>query len=871
MLKNFGETAVRRIKYAGKKELLIAAAIVLVIAAVIYTPGLIRHLGIERQSKPVYERDGLAASAGLIDKAAGNVLLASSGDKEMYIDTSTLNIRVVDTKTRTEWNSTYQAGSELEKSPLIIRYLGKDSSMYEWDAYRFAIQNGRYTLNQIENGVHIEFDFYETESYRLNEYMPSKISVESYQANFLDVIDAKTASGEMSEEQAQKYRELLGLAYQLDEPNGLYYFKFAGLPPLSMVRDLINFSKAVDYTTEKLIEDSAEFGLTVTITEPARFIVHMEVTLEDGDLVVKIPTYESLVGNDFYMLQNISVFPAFGLAAADRVEDGYILVPDGAGALFRLNTFNPKYPEYDRSVYNSDYYSKLYEMPEYPENLMMPVFGMYYTQSGGKSLGHLGIIEKGAELGRIRVQLGTVDSSTGGTPYNKVFSSFDATQYSRVKVFGPYSDNDARFLATTGLIDVDYTVRYKLFSGKVDYYDLARTYRDYLIERYDLAPAYDTRPKLFLEVLGTLTLEKRFLGIPYEENLSMTTFNELREILEDLGREGIQTVIQYKGVFNNGMNNTIGNKARLEDTNGSRREYEALAEYAAQNGHTLLMNIDLMRVTQVKDGFRPRGNALYGYDSKPLELYKYSYSLGIFNISGTKQYLLHPLYLADTVDKFLADSEPYPYLFVNDMGSTYYANYNQREIIDPVVSSEIVHENLRKLADVKVLGLDNPNIDRIGYARYAANISRESSLYGTMYATVPFRQLVMNGLIEYSTLNVNLSADRVEYFLLQALELGSMPKFTISAKTPDLLKNTDYSDYFSIQYSVLAGKIKSLYQAYREALTEIGSKEITGHEMLEPNVFRTTYASGKSVIVNYNKYPVQGDGYALDALGYTIE
>ena len=171
----------------------------------------------------------------------------------------------------------------------------------------------------------------------------------------------------------------------------------------------------------------------------------------------------------------------------------------------------------------------------------------------------------------------------------------------------------------------------------------------------------------------------------------------------------------------------------------------------------------------------------------------------------------------------------------------------------------------------KTLALDNPNIDRIGYARYAANISRESSLYGTMYATVPFRQLVMNGLIEYSTLNVNLSADRVEYFLLQALELGSMPKFVITAKTPDLLKNTDYSDYFSTQYSVLEGRIRSLYEAYSKALTEIGSKEITGHEMLEPNVFRTTYASGKSVIVNYNKYPVQGDGYALDALGYTIE
>jgi len=871
VLGNLGETAVRRIKHAGLRELVIAAAAVLVIAAIIYTPGLIRHLSIERQSEPIYTRDGLTASAGVIDKAAGNILLAESDGKEMYIDTSTLNIRIVDTKTRTEWNSTYQAGNEVEKSPLVIRYLGKDSSMYEWDAYRFAIQNGRYTLHQIENGVRIEFDFYETESYRLNEYMPSKISVESYQTNFLDVLDAKVTSGEMSEEQAQKYRELLGLAYQLDEPNGLYYFKFAGLPPLSMVRDLINFSKAVDYTTDKLIEDSAQFGLTVTITEPARFIVHMEVQLTDGDLVVKIPTYESLIGNDFYMLQNISVFPAFGLAAADRVEDGYILVPDGAGALFRLNTFNPKYPEYDRSVYNSDYYSKLYEMPEYPENLMMPVFGMYYTEGSGKSLGHLGIIEKGAELGRIRVQLGTVDSSAGGTPYNKVFSSFDATQYSRVKVFGPYSDNDARFLATTGLIDVDYTVRYKLFTGNVTYYDLAMAYRDYLIERYGLAPAYDHRPKLFLDVIGTLTLEKRFLGVPYEQNVSMTTFRELQDILQDLDSEGIQTVINYKGVFNNGLNNTIGNKARLEETNGSRREYEALAEYAAKNGHTLLMNVDLMRVTEVKDGFRPRGNALYGYDSKPLELHRYLYSLGIFNMDSTKQYLLNPLYLSDTVDKFLTDSEAYPNLFVNDMGSTYYAHYNQREIIDPVVSSEIVDDNLRKLAAVKTLALDNPNIDRIGYARYAANISRESSQYGTMYATIPFRQLVMNGLVDYTTLNVNMSADRIEYYLLQALELGSMPKFTISSETSDILKNTDYSDYFSLQYSVLEGRIKSLYQMYRDALETIGSKEIVNHEMLEPNVFRTTYASGKSVLVNYNNYPVEGDGYALDALGYAIE
>ena len=81
--------------------------------------------------------------------------------------------------------------------------------------------------------------------------------------------------------------------------------------------------------------------------------------------------------------------------------------------------------------------------------------------------------------------------------YNKVYSAFDSMQFSRVKVFGPYSDNEARFLASTGLINVDYTVRYKLFSNKVTYYDMAKAYQNYLIEKYSLKLSYTMRQSYF--------------------------------------------------------------------------------------------------------------------------------------------------------------------------------------------------------------------------------------------------------------------------------------------------------------------------------------------------------------------------------------
>lgn len=855
-------------KKIGIKRIVV---IVFALALICFLPGLFMNLNIRRQKLPEYKKAGLAAPLSKIQSNSGKVQVASSMGKELYVDTKTLNLNVIDSKTGTEWNSLYYDGesSDTEKSPIIIKYLGKDGTAYEWDAYKYAIQNNRYTINKINNGVQMIFDFYETENYRLNEYIPTKISIKNYEDEFLGKLDQKVRNGEISMVQSEKYKSDLEMTYQKDTDHNCYFIKFSGLPPVSLVKDLINFSKAVGYTKDMLVADSSKFGINVTITKPARFIVTLEATLDKGDLVVRVPTYEIKNGNDYYTMQNISVLPSLGLAAANKASDGYIFVPDGSGALFKINSFNAKYPEYERPVYNNTYYDTLYNMPEFPEDLHMPVFGMYYTDNSGKSQGCMGIIENGAELGYVKVQLGSKDTANGGTMFNKVYSKFDSTQYSRVKVFGPYSSNDARFMASTGVIKVDYTVRYKLFNGNVNYYDMAKEYRNYIIEKNNLKVSYDNSPKLFLDVIGSVTLEKRFLGIPYKKIISMTDYNELLDIMKDL--KNVNKVVNYKGFFNGGMENTIFNKADLTGANGSKKELDNLMSYFDGKKNELFLDAAFMRISDKSGGFIAKTNALYGYDGKPVEFMGYNYSTDIFNVLSTKQYLLNPMFLTDTVNKFIKDSKDYKNIFVNDFGSTYYANYNPRQIVNPIESEMIVKDDLKKLSDSKTIALDNPNIDKIGFAKYAANISRESSDYGTMYCSIPFRQLVMNGLTDYTTLNINMASDRNSYFLLQAFELGSIPKFTICSKNVDVLKNSTYSDYYSMQYSMIKDKIKTIYDEYSSGLAKIGSKEITGHRMLAQNVFETDYKSGVSVLVNYNKYPVSIKGYNLDALGYIIE
>ena len=130
----------------------------------------------------------------------------------------------------------------------------------------------------------------------------------------------------------------------------------------------------------------------------------------------------------------------------------------------------------------------------------------------------------------------------------------------------------------------------------------------------------------------------------------------------------------------------------------------------------------------------------------------------------------------------------------------------------------------------------------------------------------------MNGLIDYTTEDVNISSRNPAYFILQSAETGAYPKFIVTAKSVDVLQNSDYSYLYSVQYPLIRDKIDAVYRECSEIRSKIGTSEITGHECLADGVFRTTYATGVQVIVNYNLYDVTlEDGSTVGAEGYFVE
>lgn len=941
-------------KILSKLSLLKIITLILVVAILFSFVSKIPEFTLKSTKVAVLNPEGInelgEANAVIKKSLDGPVKVAANGGRTLYVEPKTLNVIVVDDATGTTWKSIPTSGSltEAEKAPLNISFLDATGAIKKWDAYTYCISRDNttrdleagesladtYTINRIENGFRATLEVSESESTELDQYMPKKISIDRYTECFLDKVTELQNAGKINEDDAIRYNKALSMIYAIDaETEDYYYNKYAGTPPVTVTKILIDLSKKVEYSREDLINDSRAFDITdVEFSKPAHFSIIVDVTLEDGDLTVNIPVHKIVnksgwevedlekyekgeltedekeklaeIAESNYRLQEIAVFPNFGLVDATNYNEGFIFVPDGSGALFNINSYDSGYVEYNRPIYKNDYFDTLYKNTEYKEDLMMPVFGMgtkgaaylvaeeaeaeeveaveeatevveevvdevtkINTEIKGDAMtGFMGIIESGAETASISVNLGVKNTSNGGTNFNKVYPSFDIMQYSNVKVFGPYSSNEAKFLATTAQFDIDIKVRYELYTENCNYYEMAMDYKDYLVSKTPGAVVdYEGTPEVFLDVISAVTLEERFMGVPYDSTVSMTTYAELNQILNEL--EGIDTVVSYKGAYNGGIYNSLNLDAKKTGENGSKKEYNQLM---SEHGESIYMTTPISYVFKDTAVFNPSKHGLLGYDSEPAEIYDYDIPTGRFNIHGESHWIVSPYYLPKVVESFVKSADNVK-LGIEDLGNLVYAHYKPETEVNLYQGQQVVKQALDTItANDRSIILYNPIASRMLYADYSADVSRESSDYGLIEHNVPFRQLVMNGLTKYTTLNINESSSGDAYYLLQALELGSAPKYKVTYKSVDRLKESNYNELFATEFNLVKEDIMDMANVVNAAFDVIGTREIVGHRILGEKVFETTYASGVKVVTNYNTLDRNTEYGEIEAEGYII-
>lgn len=855
-----------------KKKIVCGAVIAVLIGLFLYFG--IPFLGMHKTTYNAYVPEEVDGTA--IDITTSEKEIASSGDTSLYFDASTLRFRVVNKKEGTEWCS-YMKGTEsgTENALLIINYLGEDNNVYEYNSDTNCAALDTYEVYQIENGVKISMDINEGDSNRFYEFLPKKMSIERYEDTFEKGLSDALSAGNITEDEYKRYSTTLSLVYKKSIVEECYAVTYTGNPPASATKQMISIAQIVGYTHDDLEEDADTFGFTVSETEIAEFTLNMYITLEDDDLVVRVPTSEITTLNDYFEIQNIEVLPNLGAATAAQQENGYLFVPDGAGALMAFNTFKSGVSDYVRAIYENDYYKDYYYMSEYGEELMMPVYGMIYGELGSEKQSYLGIIETGAETSYVHGLL----ASTGadGASNNKVYISFDTIQYMSSKVYGPYSDNSASYLVSTDLLNIDFTIRYKFFGKNESYYDMAKEYQQYLIEKGQLSDSVSSELKMQLNVIGALDITEHFIGIPYSKTISMTTYSELLEILQDTKAKGINTSVAYEGVFNNGLNNGLYNGLDLVSANGKKSALKELKAFAEENGIDIAYGITPGRVYDGTNSllYRSSLHAIKDYSNVVATVSRYNTAtgklLGYTDSSASFYETLSPTYLEGIVDKLLADADNYQSLYVTDLGNIFYADYDNADMVDAYSGAQAITNSLNKISAEHSVVLDNPFIRNLAYADRVTSISRESSNYTTFAYTIPFRQLLMNGSLSYTTENINMSSRDSAYYILQTAELGAMPQYTVTYKNEDELKDSDYEYLYSVMYNNLKDDIKEVYDECSSIYSQIGNGIIIDHTILADGVYQTVYENGAVVIVNYNLYEVElENGQTIAAEGYEI-
>lgn len=611
------------------------------------------------------------------------------------------------------------------------------------------------------------------------------------------------------------------------------------------------------YTREEAAADNAANNIVAQFNSP-KFQVAIEYKLTSNGLEANIIRNSIKEGDDFetnFFLTNIDFLPNFTQVAKTDTEKGYMVVPDGSGALIYFNNDKFGHAVYNKGIYGSDlsYYPNY--KPEEEQKLMFPMFG-FIDHTNEKGI--LAIMEEGASLGRI-----VADVPRTETPNNKI--NFRAALRSNEVVRVGVGFNAQTFTKWSRSIPkVDLRYRFDILGkDELSYSSLANKYRDYLIEKYGLQENDNSKKTMVnVNLLGAFEQYNLFLGFKYKELASLTTFSQAKEIVKELQEFGVNDInLLYTSWTEDAFENTLRKNNKVAKVLGGKKEFNNLSSFLQENNIDFYPESHFASTKGYDLAFGKMKYTSRSISSSYAEHYKYNLatlhpekSLGSTFYISPGYYQAASKILLNSYNKLNING-----LMVNDLGNIKIANYSKSANI--TVEDGLKYQ-VNTLKDIKSqidkTLLKAPFDYAFAYTNTAVDVPIVSSLYGLFDETIPLYQLVANGLFDYAGLSVNGNYQNKDWFLLKAIETGSNLYYELSYENPEILLNTNYNQYFYTYYKNWTSEIASM----AAKLDELGihGGRLINHEIIDSNVVKVTYSNGIEIIVNnsLNDFVYQG-------------
>ncbi|WP_054958120.1 DUF5696 domain-containing protein [Paenibacillus dakarensis] len=778
--------------------------------------------------------------------------VADNETLQLYMNRQTAEIAVKDTRDGYVWFSNPVGRDEdplaspMYKSELsaqvLIQYYNEKGQINTFNSYDDSVAKEQFEMTA-ENGK-------VRAVYRIGNVAKSF-------ANIPKVIGKERFENEiLAKIQDEEVRDGVAYKYRLIEERQVYEVRKL---QDYVAEELSQILEQAGYTADDAAADHKENGVAgETAEESAEFTVVLEYSLDGENLVVTVPGRE-LTYNKAYPLASLQVLKFFGAAGTN--DKGYILVPDGSGALIRLNSGKPGAEPYRLPVYGRDGTFMVKEQIQQNQITRLPVFGMKRNDHA-----FIGMIEEGDAAASV-----TADVSGRNDSYNTVSSQFQVTAMDMYTLTSGTKSSSVPMFQQR-IYDGNLQLRFGFLSGQeASYTGMAEHYRNYLIGMYGLTPLQPQEHSPFiLELAGAFRKNQSFLGIPYKSTEPLTTFNQAVELMEKLKQAGVGNInLRLVGWFNDGINHSSPNDISVESVLGGKKDLGELASYAEKNGIGLFPDAAFLRK------YKGDGGAATLLDRKKAK--KYAYNPVTYNQDLTRfsHYVLSPSRLSSQVDGFLKDYTKLQMngLALRDMGDEVNSDFNPDRMITRPESQQIIVEQLEKLrqsaGNIMVSG---GNAYSLPYADVVVNAPTRSSRLNLTDEDVPFYQIVLHGYIDLAGAPFNMDEDQnPRLSMLKALETGSNLYYEWFYSPASVVKDTEFNVLYAASYKDWLDEATELYKEADEVLSKVRTQTITDHENLQEGVVRTTFSGGMSILINYNPYEIVVDGKTLASLSWQAE
>lgn len=730
-------------------------------------------------------------------------------------------------------NDPYASGTVQDRmrSQFMLYYYDENSELKTMNSYTDCVKNGQHRVEDIPGGVKIVYTL--GSFVRGVEYIPQQLTDERFQELF----------GENSP-LSQKDRRFVEKRYRQEDTVWVWRSTESSL----IINQMLDLLDQVGYDEQQLQADNAAAGLESTTVVRNGFQIAVCYTLEDGGLRVTVPMEDFRYAGNVEPVR-LELLEFFG--AAENSVDGYMFVPDGCGALIPLATAAST-ERYTGPVYGTQ------NGADGTQTVRLPVYGM---KNGTEAF--VAMVEEGDALASIQAYQSGITCAR-----SVVYCSFTIKESGYVTLSGQEEETEILSFQRS-LYDGDLSVLFHFLHGdEANYVGMAKDYRQRLLDRQVLTqPLTENAYPLSVQTIGAVECAQSFLMIRYEGWEALTTFEQVGDLAHKLLDDGIADVrFEMNAWLTGGLRQTGADSA---------------SPLAVLGGTSGLKS--LLRRTAELDGVRINGMVNVGLFSTSNLLTRYTHAARTVDQLATQ--MLQP----DVVTK-KADPEKNDFYYVlasnrlqtmakavaarnfadglmltvADLADVLYGDYTRGKTVDRQQAAHNASQAMKTLAENGKLSVTGGNAYALSYADTVNDVSLSSSGFAMLAQDVPFYSLVLHGYVRLYPEALNYQADR-KAALLEAVASGTGLSCCWMAADSAVLKDTDYSAYFSAGY---ADSYDTMLTDYRWAYALVGDLQcqtITDHRLLQEGVTVTVYDNGYRVYVNRGDRAVTVDGIVIPA------